>query len=401
MAQNHEVDTLSWLDRLSIGTNAVDWVLQVPNVNAEFDLKNTNWSRWAVGITLRDNWQTSHTFKPGIVYNLAEARIYVRNYWRSRQIDDTDFPRHKKIWDKAVSRRRTVVKHPTWVWYRGAYLSYSSFSFKFGSTGRQGNALTAGFTYGFLQPMITFGNGSSLDLDMGVSAGFAMVKSDKYRHDRESNCYPVTEQGSWKFLPYPVLTEAHVGFVYRIGKYPISKKYRWRYDVDMVYRDSVISKKLRLENERNLRIFTDSMTQVIYKEYWQTYDSIAKINASARAKERLRRAGEAEVKAAEKRKLSKEAKDSIKLAKKQAKAAAKEEKKNQKVAETTLDAKLTEAEPTEETKAEATKTEETKTEESKAEATKPEETKAEATEQKSEATTTDGGDNNEGKEAQQ
>lgn len=58
------VDTLSVAERLSIRTNMVDWTLLVPNIGVEFDIKNENWNRWTVGLNLRNNWQTSHTFKP-------------------------------------------------------------------------------------------------------------------------------------------------------------------------------------------------------------------------------------------------------------------------------------------------------------------------------------------------
>lgn len=307
-----KVDTLSLADRLSVRTNLIDWTLLLPNIGVEFDIRNTNWSRWAIGLTLRDNWQTSHTFKPGIVYNMAEARLDFRNYWRTRQIDQTVKP-HKHIWDKAFSARRRKVKHPTVTYYKGVYLSYTSFSFKFGREGHQGNALTAGFTYGFVKPLYTFPSGRSLDLDMGLSAGFAFSKSDTYVHDRESNCYPVTETGKWKFVPYPVLTEARIGFVYRLGKYPVTKKYRWRYDADpdfMARVDSIDAERTKAAIDKKN---TDSISKQIYDTYWTVYDSIARQNAEVRQKQRLKAAGEAEIqKATKKSERKTDAKDARK-----------------------------------------------------------------------------------------
>ena len=63
-----ETDTLSLADRITLRTNAVDWLLLLPNIGVEFDLGNKNWSRWSIGLDVRGNWQTKHTFKPGVVY---------------------------------------------------------------------------------------------------------------------------------------------------------------------------------------------------------------------------------------------------------------------------------------------------------------------------------------------
>ena len=84
MDTGHKVDTLSTAERLSLRSNAVDWLLLVPNVGIEYDILSTNWNRWSVGLNLRYNWQTSHTYKPGLVYNVAEARLEVRTYYRIR-----------------------------------------------------------------------------------------------------------------------------------------------------------------------------------------------------------------------------------------------------------------------------------------------------------------------------
>lgn len=90
-----------------------------------------------------------------------------------------------------------------------------------------------------MKPLYVFKNGNSLDFDLGVSAGLAFASYDKYRHDRESDCYPVTKRSQSGV--HPVVSDLHVGFVYRLGSYPVTKKYRWRYDCDQVYRDRIDS----------------------------------------------------------------------------------------------------------------------------------------------------------------
>lgn len=60
------VDTLTFAERISLRTNAVDWTLLTPNLGVEFDVKSTNWNRWAVGLTLKTKWNTPATFKKRI-----------------------------------------------------------------------------------------------------------------------------------------------------------------------------------------------------------------------------------------------------------------------------------------------------------------------------------------------
>lgn len=267
------VDTLSLAERLSFHTNMVDWTLLTPNAGVEFDIRSTNWNRWAIGLDLRYNWQTKHTFKSGLVYNIMGARLYFRNYWRPRQIGDDGIHRHTSIVDRAFSCRRTRVKHPGLLFYRGAYLSYNKYSIKLlGSEGYQGSAVTAGFTYGIVKPLYVFKNGNSLDFDLGISAGLAFASYDKYRHDRESDCYPVTSRSQSGV--HPVVSDLHVGFVYRLGNYPVTKKYRWRYDCDQVYRDRIDSIYAAKERAAADKRYNDSLIAVVSKDFWHHYDSI-------------------------------------------------------------------------------------------------------------------------------
>ena len=267
MERKTGVDTLSAAERLSVRTNAADWLMLLPNIGVEYDIRNTNWSRWSIGLNLRSNWQSSHTYKPGIVYNLTGIRAEVRNYRRTRQIEYTDTIYDKNgnpvsiesskglkphYWPTArfFSTRRKKIKHPLNTYYRGLYLSYNDFSLKFAKEGKQGSALGVGMTYGIIRPLYEYTNGNSLDFELGISGGIAYAKYDTYRHDRESDCYSVVESKDWHIIPYPVISEVKVGFVYRFGNYPITKKYRWRYDVDIPYQNKYNSIALAKSNWR-------------------------------------------------------------------------------------------------------------------------------------------------------
>mgnify|MGYP000354165264 CR=1 FL=1 len=273
------VDTLTFAERISLRTNAVDWTLLTPNLGVEFDVKSTNWNRWAVGLTLKTKWNTPATFKNRVFYNITEVRADFRNYWRTRQINNK-VPAHTGFIDRLFSCRRHVVKHPKTTYYRGAYMSFSDFSIKFGREGHQGKALSAGITYGIIKPLYAFRTGNTLDLDLGFDAGFVAVNSEKFIYNRADNCYTRTKQGSWKVVPFPMPTAARVGFVYRFGSYPITKKYRWRYDADAQYQyriDSIANQRVvDAINQHN----RDSVESVIYKEFWQVYDSVAVVNSA-------------------------------------------------------------------------------------------------------------------------
>lgn len=273
------VDTLTFAERISLRTNAVDYTLLTPNLGVEFDVKSTNWNRWAVGLTLKTKWNTPATFKNRVFYNITEVRADFRNYWRTRQINNK-VPAHTGFIDRLFSCRRRVVKHPKTTYYRGAYMSFSDFSIKFGREGHQGKALSAGITYGIIKPLYAFRTGNTLDLDLGFDAGFVAVNSEKFTYNRADNCYTRTKQGSWKVVPFPMPTAARVGFVYRFGSYPITKKYRWRYDADAQYQyriDSIANQRVvDAINQHN----RDSVESVIYKEFWQVYDSVAVVNSA-------------------------------------------------------------------------------------------------------------------------
>lgn len=273
------VDTLTFAERISLRTNAVDWTLLTLNLGVEFDVKSTNWNRWAVGLTLKTKWNTPATFKNRVFYNITEVRADFRNYWRTRQINNK-VPAHTGFIDRLFSCRRHVVKHPKTTYYRGAYMSFSDFSIKFGREGHQGKALSAGITYGIMKPLYAFRTGNTLDLDLGFDAGFVAVNSEKFIYNRADNCYTRTKQGSWKVVPFPMPTAARVGFVYRFGSYPITKKYRWRYDADAQYQyriDSIANQRVVDAINKHNR---DSVESVIYKEFWQVYDSAAVVNSA-------------------------------------------------------------------------------------------------------------------------
>ena len=273
MADDHKLDSLTFSDRISFRTNGFDWMMLLANVGIEYDLGRYNWSRNAIGLNVRGNWNTKHTYNPGLVYNLMEVRAEFRNYWHTRKTTN-DLGPHRHTYEKILSGRHRRPKHPRTTWYRGGYFAYDDYSFLFGKEGVQGTAYTLGFQYGVIRPLYIFPSGKSVDLDFGFSAGFCLTDYEKFSHDSQTASYIKGENMGLKFVPFPVLTEARVGLVYRVGKANVYTKYRWRYDVDLKYQEKVLAE---LDYRAELRK-RDMEYLKIYRFYQNKYDSLLIIN---------------------------------------------------------------------------------------------------------------------------
>jgi len=307
------LDTLSLSDRLSVRTNGTDWLIMVPNVGVELDLGKLNYNRLTAALNLRWKWGTGHTFVPKMVYNLFEVKAEVRSYWRTRQVtaEGGVFPPHKHIWDKLMSLRRREPKHPVTTFYRGVWLSYATYSFDFEAIrkyGRQGSAIMGGVLYGIQRPLYRYRNGRSIDLDLGLSLGVALVKYDTYKRDVDNNRYRKVSKNpiGWKVLP--VVNELRAGLVYRLGKTQGYDKYNYRYNVEQAYRVAVEDRNNKEVQRRNNARDAAMRFQTVYDIYQQKLDSVLQAHPDwqksdqqqQREKEKEIRHAEAEKKKAEK-----------------------------------------------------------------------------------------------------
>lgn len=223
-------DTLSTKERISIHTNAVDWLLLTPNIGVEVDLSNMDYGRKTIMFSGKWNGNSPHTFKPAWVYNRAEFRGEFRHYFRTEpggilKVNDTTKVSIKDYWNYYTGRRK---KNPR-IWrayYWGAYASYGKYSIKLAKEGKQGSYISAGGSFGFGMPLYSYKNNNSIDLEIGGSLGFVFTQYDAFTHDAESNCYPRLPEKSkgWHLKPYPIPTNLHVSFVYRF--HGIKNKYK-------------------------------------------------------------------------------------------------------------------------------------------------------------------------------
>ena len=278
MDTRRQVDTLSLAERLAVRTNMVDWTLLIPNVGVELDLGKTNYSRYAVNLNLRFRPVDNGTYAKPVTFGVTEVRLEARQYWRERQAEPYGvMRRHTKLWDKLMSCRRMVPHHPKTTYYRGLYVAYDHFNIripKLFTTGKRGHLFTAGITWGFVRPLYGFPNGNTLDLECGISGGVGMMKCTDYYYDSTSGENSDFWNRSWSLVRKPVITDLHVGFVYRFGKYPVQKKYRWRYDVDMNYHARMDERYLQTDNIIWQKHVNDSLYKVADAEFRNLYDSI-------------------------------------------------------------------------------------------------------------------------------
>ena len=155
------IDTLNVKERFAFRTNGIEWLMLVPNLAVEFDLGKTNYNHYTIGLSGRYNWHTNPKLKSYNVFNVAEGRIEVRNYWHTR----TKNGGYSNIFEYMTSRERHNPRY--WrAYYLGGYAAAGTFSFKFAKEGYQGREANAGVTFGGIIPMYTYKK-SFLDLDHG------------------------------------------------------------------------------------------------------------------------------------------------------------------------------------------------------------------------------------------
>ena len=273
------LDTLSMANRVAFRTNGVDWLMLVPNLGVEVDVKNNNWSRWSIGVSGRYNWTTSHTFKHPLVWDEQGVRLELRNYWRTRKIDGRAVKRHTRWYDKLFSQRRMEQRHPLTTYYRGYFVSFDKYAyrFSFNEDGRRGKNILVGMSYGIVRPIYKFSDGSSIDVDFGISAGWGLESYSKFKYSREFDSYLITSVNSrWKPMKYPVVNEIRAGFVYRIGRKSVYEKHRFRYDVDANYRAKIDS----IVDANAHKVYIDSINtsqyRKVYEYFQQQIDSLQK-----------------------------------------------------------------------------------------------------------------------------
>ena len=243
MSSYFDREGLSFKDRIAIRTNVVDWVLTSPNIAFDYDIVNTPYNKNSIGLGFKYNWNTYHKYIPKRVYNLFDARLDYRFYWRQQPYDNRDnyYGDWEREWinsseglEKLLARlncfRSVENPKPHISIFAGPYVSISNFSIKLRATenakGRQGMVFGAGLTGGIALPLYSYKNGAALDLEFGGSMGLHLASYDFYKADVDNNEYQPSANKKGKahkyvFIPFP--SDLRVAFVYRFRS--ISKQH--------------------------------------------------------------------------------------------------------------------------------------------------------------------------------
>lgn len=221
--QRNDTVRTPFKDRIAVHTNSVDWLLMTPNIGLEYSFIQNDFNKVSFLLHGRYNPNSSTKFKPGYVYNIIGVRPEVRWYFRTREYFDTERELNslESFWRRLFTRPYSFFakENPRRyrAYYIGSYISIDKYTIKLGSTGYQGHAYTFGATAGYSIPLYRYKNGSAIDFELGVSVGLAFTSNDKFRYDTEGACFAYEGSRGMGIVPFPVVSDARVAFVYRFN----------------------------------------------------------------------------------------------------------------------------------------------------------------------------------------
>ncbi len=251
-AENNEQITMK--QRWGFKTNAIDWMLTIPNMGVEFDLRDNVRNKHTVNLNLKWNWDTRHKYVPPTVFNVLDVRGECRQYFRTRQRGlVTPNPDFKTRLKERILTTKRQNPNPTRAYYWGIYAQGGNFSIKLGDEGKQGTHFGAGVSLGFTQPLYGYSNGY-IDLEMGGAVGLVYAGYDTYSHCAESNDYAPIETG--KAIVLPMITDLRIAFVWRY----MSMRDKYKPSIERRI-DRIMDRRNKLNEKINLmRVRIDSIS---------------------------------------------------------------------------------------------------------------------------------------------
>lgn len=209
--QTKKEELLQGIDRWSFKTNALDWLLTIPNAGVEFDLSSSPYNRSTLGVSGRVNWNTWHKFAPPTVFNLWEVKPEYRYYWK---------PRAKGSRSGRTAISVLIEKDDPKEWrayWLGLYTSYGGYGMKFTDLGWKGSQAGAGLTFGYGMPLYDWAKKGTVDVEFGFSVGCMFSEYENFSHNEDGGFYSYVEGShvDWHLLPFPVMSEVRVAFAYR------------------------------------------------------------------------------------------------------------------------------------------------------------------------------------------
>lgn len=191
------------IDRFSFRTNAVDWLLTIPNVSVSFDLFPGEYNKMDVLLGVRYNWNTFHKLPTYYVFDVFDARAEYRYHFRFEQLGSGEKPNFFSLKRK---NPRHHIAH-----YVGAYANAGTFAFKVSADGRQGFQGGVGVSFGIELPLYQYKKGA-IDLDLGASIGAMYNNFNLFTLNGANSAYVNNGKG-WAVIP--MLSELRATFAWR------------------------------------------------------------------------------------------------------------------------------------------------------------------------------------------
>lgn len=214
----------SLLDRFAFKTNALEWLITIPNFGVEFDLQDSEYNNMTVGLTAKYNWNTTHNFDswsqelnpgPPAVFNILDIRPEFRYYYRTVKATSKKKNANNKFDIERFLKEKKNAR-PWRAHYVGAYVNYGNYALKFGQRGYQGDVFGLGASAGYALPMYEYKRGF-IDVELGFSVGLQLAVKDVFVHNPDGFVYMkvTSESKGLHMTPFPVVSEMRVAFAWR------------------------------------------------------------------------------------------------------------------------------------------------------------------------------------------
>ena len=202
-AHAQEPERERFIDRFSFRTNAVDWLLTIPNVSVSFDLFPGEFNKMDVLLGIRYNWNTRHQLPTYYVFDVFDGRLEYRYHYRYQQLGSGEKP---NLFSLKRKNPRSWVAH-----YIGGYANAGTFAFKVSTNGHQGFQGGVGVSFGIELPLYQYKKGA-IDLDLGASIGAMYANFNLFTLNGANSAYVNNGKG-WGVIP--MLSELRATFTWR------------------------------------------------------------------------------------------------------------------------------------------------------------------------------------------
>lgn len=277
--------------RLGFHTNVINWMLTTPNLGVEYDVVNDGYKKISILVSAKYNWETKHTNPfsqaPRYRYNIAGAKLEGRYYFRTRKREAQE-EAMLKYFSGLGSYSKSYVRNQLFLakesprsyraYYIAPYITFDNYDIKLADKGYDGNAVGLGVSFGYNTPLYQYNNGDAIDFQLGASVGIVYSAFDVYKFDSKKGKHVHIDEEYGRILPYPVVSDVNLGFVYRFNS--IRNQVAARDVAKMKEMSNLYEKRIAYDNNQRAQRSVDGIEQFLSVAY---IDSLNKVLNSKNA----------------------------------------------------------------------------------------------------------------------